>query len=477
MEKFINPLDARKDNPTRYTLDDKGIGNAFADSIKNKLRFVAEEKGWFYYTSVIWKKDHNGLHARELAKDYLDFLRVEAQKVAKTLEETPPTLEEEKKILLAFLGVVAELAKNGARKKLLDEAMSVHPLRKSDFDAKLNLLNCQNYTIDLNTGKPIEHNPDDLITKVAPAMFKPDAKYPRWDNFALEIMDNDVETAKYLQKSLGYGTTGETNQECMFVFYGPTTRNGKGTLMESIMNVLGDYSLNMQPDSLAKRKRYNGSTATSDIARNVGVRLVSVNEPAEDMVLDAAIVKQLTGSDTVTTRFLYGNSFDFRPQFKIYMSTNHLPTVTDDTIFSSGRVKVILFNRHFKEGEQERNLKSLFRTEESKSAILNWLLEGLKMYKDEGLETPESVKTATLSYRNETDTVSLFIKEATNENANAETKKTSDIYKIYVKWCSDSCLTAVKLKSFVGLMRNAGYVKRDGRLGNVVYGLDIKPNK
>jgi len=211
--------------------------------------------------------------------------------------------------------------------------------------------------------------------------------------------------------------------------------------------------------------------------RSLGQYLVttlsSVNEPAEDMVLDAAIVKQITGSDTVTTRFLYGNSFDYRPQFKIFILTNHLPAVTDDTLFSSGRIKVILFSQHFDEGKRDQNLKNLFRTEENRSAILNWLLEGLKLYQSEGLEAPKSVEEATKSYRQETDTVGMFIKEITSKNAKAKMQKTSDVFKGYTKWCSDNCLAAVELKSFVGLMRNAGYVKRDAKLGNVVYGLSI----
>ena len=97
------------------------------------------------------------------------------------------------------------------------------------------------------------------------------------------------------------------------------------------------------------------------------------------------------------------------------------------------------------------------------------------MYKNEGLEAPESVKTATSSYRQETDTVGLFIKEDTVKNVKAEARKTSEAYKFYTRWCNDSNLKAVELKGFVGIMRNAGLVKRDGKLGNVVYGVDIKP--
>jgi len=456
--KLINPLD----DPIRYPLDSKGIGNAFADSFKRELRFVADENCWRHFDGIRWKKDHVGLRSRELAKDYLDFLI-----------EILLVIDKEDENFVALSEVVISLTKYGGRKTMLDESMSVHPLTKSDFDSKKNLLNCQNYTIDLSTGKPRKHDPDDFITKVAPVLYDKDAKSLRWSDFTLEIMNDDIEATRFLQKSCGYGTTGETNQECLFVFFGPTTRNGKGTLVESIVNVLGDYSLNMQPDSLAKRKRYSGSSPSPDIARNVGVRFVCVNEPAEDMVLDAAIVKQLTGSDTITARMLYANSFDYIPQFKLYISTNHLPMVTDDTLFSSGRIKVIPFNRHFGDNEQDRSLKSLFRTDESKSAILNWLLEGLMLYRCEGLEAPQSILEATSAYRKNTDTVGLFIKDATSKNPKAKILKTSDVFGIYTDWCDDNDVTSVNLKNFIYTFRKSGFVKRDGKLGNVVYGVEI----
>lgn len=456
MTNFINPLN----DPERYPLNDVGIGNAFADSFKEELRFVPEESSWYYYRVNRWRKDHAGLYARECAKKYLDYLR----NIAAETEN------------IDLSKMVAELSKNGARKIMLDEAKSVHPVSKSDLDTRKDLFNCLNYTIDLNTGEARPHNPNDFLTKIAPVSHNKDAKCDRWKSFTNEIMCSNTETEKYLQKALGYGITGETNQECLFLLYGPTTRNGKGTLMESITNVMGDYSLNMQPDSLAKRKRYSGSSASPDIARNAGVRLVNINEPAEDMVLDAAIVKQLTGSDTVTARFLYGNSFDYIPQFNIFISTNHLPKVTDDTLFSSGRIRVIPFNQHFEEDgqpKQDRSLKSLFRTDESKSAILNWLLEGLMMYRREGLKAPQSVIDATLAYRQTTDSVDSFVKKVTATNPNAKKRKTSEIYLLYQRWCLEDNLTPVDIKKFVGLLKKMNLVKRDGKLGNVVQGLDI----
>ena len=441
----------------RYTLDDKGVGNAFADSFKNELRFVREEKNWYYFDGTRWRRDTESLNARERAKKYLEHLC----SIAHGSENGD------------FVRFVAELASSGKRKTMLDEAKSVHPLSISDFDTRGDLLNCLNGTIDLNTCERREHNPSDLITKLAPVTYDENAKCLRWLKFIDEIMCNVEETRAYLQKWYGYGITGETSEECLLIKYGPRTRNGKGTLDESVMNVLGDYALNMQPDSLAKRKRYSGSSPSPDIARNVGVRFVNVNEPAEDMVFDAAILKQLTGSDTVTARFLYGSSFDFVPRFKLFISTNHLPTITDDTLFASRRIWVIPFSRHFNEDEQDKGLKTQFKTETSKSAILNWMLEGLMMYRASGLEAPEAVKKATAAYRQATDTVGSFIENFSIKKAGAKPRKTSEIYLLYKRWCRESSLAYVASQKFVGRLRNMGHVKRDGKIGNVIVDLEI----
>ena len=468
MVNFINPLD----DANRYSLDDKGIGNAYADSIKDELRFVSEENIWYYYNGILWKKDYAGIRTREQAKDYLYFLQVTIKKIID--DGVEKLTKEQNDMFCSLRKLVAELTTSGKRKIMIDEAKSVHALNKSAFDTNKNLLNCSNCTIDLQTGEPREHDPNDFITKVASVVYDKNVNCPRWSKFINEIMCNDAELERFLQTAYGYGITGETSEECMFIEYGPSTRNGKGTLKESVMNVLGDYALNMQPNSLAKRGRQNGSSPTPDIARNVGVRFINVNEPAEDMVLDAAIVKQLTGSDTVTARLLYANSIDFIPQFKLYMSTNHLPTTTDDTLFTSGRINVIPFNRHFSENEQDHGLKSLFRTEESKSAILNWLLDGLMLYRNEGLKVPNAVQNATLAYRKTIDTVCLFIKSVAEKDEKAEEKKTAEVYLLYREWCADNKLTPVPAQGFVGSLRGMGHVKRTGTDGNVVHGLKFK---
>jgi putative DNA primase/helicase len=130
------------------------------------------------------------------------------------------------------------------------------------------------------------------------------------------------------------------------------------------------------------------------MARLKGARLVTVPEPEKGLELNIALIKQLTGGDTYTARFLNANPFEFRPEFKIFINTNHLPRTADNTVFTSSRVKIIPFERHFEENEQDTGLKKLFRKEINKSAVLNWAVEGWRLIQETGFDAPPTVDAA-----------------------------------------------------------------------------------
>lgn len=170
---------------------------------------------------------------------------------------------------------------------------------------------------------------------------------------------------------------------------------------------MGEYARTAQPETLARRS-CDGSSPTPDITRLKGARFLSMPEPERGLELNAALIKQLTGGDTYTGRFLHENPVEFTPKFKIFINTNHLPRTGDDTVFSSDRVKLIPFERHFLPQEQDTGLKTPFRQQENLSGIFNWLIEGYRMLKSEGLTVPERVLQATKEYRQETDIVGTF---------------------------------------------------------------------
>lgn len=165
-----------------------------------------------------------------------------------------------------------------------------------------------------------------------------------------------------------------------------------------------------------------------------GIRYANISEPAKGLVLNSAQVKTMTGRDSMTARFLHENSFTFLPQFKLFINANHLPIITDRSVFDSERVKVIPFERHFKPEERDHTLKSEFKKKKVQSAILNWLLDGYKMLVDEGLTLPSSVSAATNDYSYDSDKVGRFVEEMLEKDDDAEVK-TAVIYAAYQKWC------------------------------------------
>ncbi len=213
-------------------------------------------------------------------------------------------------------------------------------------------------------------------------------------------MEGKLDLIQYFQKAIGYSLSGDTSLECLFIMYGPKTRNGKTTALETLLKVMGEYGRSARPDMLASSKFGTSSNSPSeDVARLAGARFVGISEMEKKLVINASLTKQLTGNNSITARFLNENSFEFHMQAKIFIDTNHLPNVLDLTLFESGRMKIIPFNRHFKKEERDQGLKTTLSQPEALSGILNWCVEGYRRFKVEGLQEPEEVVIATGQYR------------------------------------------------------------------------------
>jgi putative DNA primase/helicase len=329
------------------------------------------------------------------------------------------------------------------------------------------LFNCQNCVINLQTGEAIPHDPDLLLSKISNVKYDPEVTSVDFDRFIHEIMLNDEEKIRYLQKIFGYCLTGENTQEQCYMCYGSTTRNGKSTLLEVIGYLFGDYAMNIQPETLAQRER-NSRNASGDIARLDGCRFLHMSEPPKRMKFDVALLKALIGRDPITARHLHEREFEFTPVFKLMINTNYLPVVTDDTLFSSERVKVITFDRHFKPEEQDRKLKGRLKKDYNLSGIFNWCLEGLKAFQNDGgiLIEPDSVKSATEDYRSKSDKIQNFINDCLiyTPGVNSSIK---DTYEAFKNWCQDNGFGTENKSNFIEEMKTKGLHANSG----TVYGV------
>lgn len=346
------------------------------------------------------------------------------------------------------------------RETMIKDARSLLAVKQGDFDRNAYLLNVLNGTIDLKTFELRPHSAEDMLTKLAPVTYSPHADMSRWLKFINDVFEEDIAKASYIQRMIGYCLTGGTELECLFFLYGPTTRNGKSTFLETVSRMLGDYAANAQPEAIAVNKNRNGGAATPELARLVGARLVSLPEPPRRMLLDVGLVKQMTGGDILTARNLHQAPFEFRPAFKLMVNTNSLPVVTDDTLFASNRVRIIEFTHHFTPEEQNLNLKAELTTPENLSGVLLWALQGLQDYQISGERAPGCVLTATELYKEASDKINRFFAECMQQSD----RNTSGlaVFFAYAEWCKASGFAADSRSVFYDVLRKRGLMQKTG---------------
>lgn len=454
-------------SPDYNRLDDLGTSRLFADVYNNNILFNKTIQTWFVYNGIRWEKDESDMlvdsYAKEFAiayRQYVDNL----ENTVKSMNLSAEELKSELDRLKRYHNHSVLLGKRSLRKTIIDDARSYVQISQEDFDTQPNLFNCQNVVIDLDTGSVIQHSPELRLSKVANVVYDPNAMCEKYKAFMNDIMCGSQEKIRYLQVLLGYAMRGTNEREEAYVLYGKTTRNGKSTLLDTIKHLFGDYGMNIQPESLAEQKK-NGRSASGDIARLCGCRLLQMSEPPKQMKLDVALLKTLTGRDKITARHLYKDEFEFSPVFKLFINTNYLPVVIDDTLFSSERIKVITFDRHFEPEEQDTGLKDALKSPESLSGILNWLLQGNRSYRNnpDAISPPDAVRRATEEYRKHSDKLIQFLDDFSDEKPSG-LYKCQQLYEAYLQWCKDNNYFTDGKQSFLGEIRNKPGFRESGTI-------------
>lgn len=407
-----------------YKWNDAGFAQLFADLTHDTLRFNRTAREWFAYTGKAWKADPGALiAAREAKKFQRELLRYAAELSDDKLREM-------------YIKAINRYSPYGQREALIRDARECFYMDREDLDRDNRLFNVLNGTLNLQDFSFHKHRASDLLTKIAGVNYAQNAQSCDWIRFLDDIMEGNQEKIGFLQRWVGYSLGGTAEEECCLFELGRTTRNGKGTLNYVILKLFGDYGLAAQPETLAQRKFKDSSRPSGDIARLDGCRFLNISEPPKNMLLDAALLKALTGRDLITARHLNEREFTFLPRFALTMNMNYLPFIDDDTLFGSGRIMVLEFTRHFKESEQDKTLKNRLTTPKNLSGILNWSLEGLKMYRAEGLNPPSCVIAATDEYRQSADEIGLFISECLTRSAGNISAGAA--YVRYCEWCKDN---------------------------------------
>jgi putative DNA primase/helicase len=415
--------DVKKIEKKFYSYDDTGNAQRFKDIFGEVIRFSYIRKNWYFFDGKIWLIDQQGM-----IKNLVD-------RVVEKMKDEPvyvPSGAEEEEIQKAFNKHIKNSRSSRGKTNMIKESEHLLPVQPNQFDCYPDLFNVQNGYLELKTGKLQEHDKNKYFTKISSVEYTDKIDCPLWIEFLNQIFNNDQDLIGYIQRAIGYSLSGSTEEQMMFILYG-NGRNGKSVFLDIITEMFGSYATNIQPQTIMVKQQSSG--ANSDIARLDGARLVTTTEPNEGVRLDEGLVKQLTGGDKVTARFLYENEFDFIPQFKLWMATNHKPIIrgTDDGIWR--RMAIVPFTVQIPEHKVDKRLKHKLRRE--LMAILNWAVEGYMMWKKDGLQEPQTIKDQRKEYRGEMDVVEAFLEECCTQHESYKAPAKT-LYQTYREWASEN---------------------------------------
>jgi putative DNA primase/helicase len=293
------------------------------------------------------------------------------------------------------------------------------------------------------------------------------AKCPMWLKFLNEIMDGNTRLIDFLQRAIGYSLTGLTTEQLFLILWG-IGANGKSVFSETILGMLGeDYARNAQAKTILTRDGRGDSGINNDLARLRGIRFVTVNEIPGRGRLDEAKVKELTGTDTITARFLFHEPFQFQPPFKIWIRTNHKPIITGTDPGIWRRVRLVPFNVSIPPEEQDKHLIEKLRDEYP--GIMAWAVMGCLTWLDEGLTFPDEVRAATAEYKADSDTFQPFLEECCIIDKTATTTAAS-LYEKYKEWATTNNERPMTKNMFGRELSERGFDKfRPGTTGPTTY--------
>ena len=426
--------------PRGYNLTDLGNSERFVQNHGENVRYCYPWSKWLVWTGVKWERDDFG-KVHKLAKTT----------VRRIYHEAAAAEDEDRRKALAKHAARSEAADK--IKAMLELAKSEVPAAPDELDADPWALNVANGTIDLRTGELHDHRREDLITKLAPVEYDPHAKAPTWEAFLERVLPSEA-LRGFVQSAAGYSSTGNTSEQIMLINHGGGN-NGKSTFQEALGEALGDYAMRA-PTEMLMSKQSGG--VPNDVARLKGARFVAASETEQGRRLAESLVKDLTGQDTISARFMRAEWFDFKPTHKLWLSTNHKPEIrgTDNAIWR--RIRLVPWTVAIPPAERDRKLAEKLRDE--LPGILAWVTRGCLEWRREGLQAPEEVRKATAGYRSEMDVIGDFLADRCFRGERLQVDK-DELYKAYQMWSENAGERTETKRKFGMLLKERGI--EDGR--------------
>jgi putative DNA primase/helicase len=450
----IVDLQKRIDAANPSALPDTDIANAKRLVARHSggMRFTTS-RGWFHWDGKRWATDEKGVKIQALAVDTAISI----------FDEIRDSFDRD--------AMMAHAKRSQSRKSI--EAMVV--LARSEpgiavdltgFDSDPWLFNVNNGTLDLRTSVLRPHSREDLISKLSPVEYHPDADFDLWDAFLTRVCGGDDELYAYLRRLVGYLLTGKTVEQVLHFLFG-LGANGKSVFCEVMAALLGDYAQIAAPE-LVMARRHGG--IPNDIARLYGARVAFMNETSQGSRFDEAKLKDLTGGDSLTGRFLHAEFFDFVPTHKLVIRGNHKPTISGNDEGIWRRLRLVPFTVQIPTVEQDRDLIEKLSGE--LPGILRWAVQGCREWQIDGLKPPATITDAVKLYRDESDVLGRFIEKRCVVRKLAQVKS-SVFFQRYQQYAEQAGERWTASKDLKPEMQRRGFAWKRSNSNSIYEGLEL----
>lgn len=489
-------------------LNDTGNGQRLLHHFGEDLMHV-RDVGWHWWAETHWEREGGDEAAVRFAQATAERINLEIAIVGEAsedeqavieaavpaMEKRPAERDEVDRDLMAARAAALDAIgkRRTARRKfaissgnapkvnaMLSQALPHRTVAPEDLDADPLAFNCRNGTLhfvhEVDPECPDEkvvrliwrvefrpHDRKDLISKVAPVDYDPDAEAPAFVE-AMNYFQPHDPTRTFLQDYYGYSITGLGGDQSLIFNYGGGS-NGKSTVTEALWRVIGTYAESLNAESVTGYANRRGDQATPDFARLPGARAVRVTELPRGEPLRESIVKLLTGGEPMLVRHLNKGFFKFRPVFKTVMSGNDKPDIHGVDYGIWRRIRLVPWNVTVPEGEQ-RDFEDVQRDfEPERSGILNWLIAGaLRVLNNGGrVQVPPEVRLATQELREDMDPVGRFL-DACVVRSEGSFVTARDLFEYYQDWCYANSVRAFSEKRFAQIMTHKPFTKKEGRV-------------
>jgi putative DNA primase/helicase len=447
-----SPAPRLRPTEPRFRLTDVGNADRLVAGYGSVLLYCNQWRNWLIWDNRRWKPDDTK-KIMQFAKATVRSMYTDASRASDTALMNHARYSESCHQLDSMV-------------KVAQDELAVIP---SELDSDPHLFNCQNGVIDLKTGKLERHRRDWKLSKMSPVAFDPNVRCKTWLAFLERIFAGDRETISFVRRVIGYSLTGDVNEKAMFVFWGDGN-NGKTTLLEAVRYIMGDYAAVVETDSLMNNASTNEQQRmTADL---LGKRFATASEAEEGQRLKEARIKQLTGMGKQIGRRLYGQQFEFYPQYKLFIDANHKPVIRGNDPAIWDRVKLIPFNVSIPKSEQDKDL--LKKLKEEAPGILAWAVEGCLEWQRKGLGNPSVVSRAVEDYRQEMDLVRMFIDDCCATDNPAATAPVSALYGRFKQWCGQLGEAPVSPTAFGTWLTKNGFTEKRTASTRMRAGLALK---